>query len=323
MKIPLARTLWTTPPRKERYGLKNPLVHNYNVQRVLCSCGQPGLKIIWPYCFYVCVFAALPYCTICQTAQLRVPFTAVDRYGLSNTVTFGVDSAATNCIDTSLGEYELPPDGCGGPCFCVEFRAPRTCGCLQGCGLAIDLRKYYSPTQVDTYRVGISFCDFPMTFKWPSNLAAYYDSAKLVYVRCCTVDCSDYQRFTVDMVAHDFVIIEDECVHGFQIYTWGPKNNVTAIGLERFILQRFALGQNYPNPFNPSTEITYAIAERSQVRLRVFDVLGREVAMLINETKEPGEYSCQWDASHISSGVYFYQLSTGHFTQTRMMTVIR
>ena len=72
--------------------------------------------------------------------------------------------------------------------------------------------------------------------------------------------------------------------------------------------ERFALYQNYPNPFNPATDIRYQIADRRWVSLKIYDLLGREVATLVNEMKEPGNYSVTWDARGVSSGVYFYRL---------------
>jgi hypothetical protein len=69
------------------------------------------------------------------------------------------------------------------------------------------------------------------------------------------------------------------------------------------------LYQNYPNPFNPTTEISFQIAKAGFVNLKVYDVLGREVAALVGEKLEPGYYSRQWNASAVPSGVYFYRLS--------------
>ncbi len=85
----------------------------------------------------------------------------------------------------------------------------------------------------------------------------------------------------------------------------------------------FSLRQNYPNPFNPTTEIRYQISEVSRVTLKVFDVLGREVATLVNEAKAPGKYEIQFDASNLSSGVYYYQLRAGSFVATKKMLLIR
>jgi len=84
----------------------------------------------------------------------------------------------------------------------------------------------------------------------------------------------------------------------------------------------FSLRQNYPNPFNPSTSITYALPRESYVELKVYDVLGRRVATLVNESKGAGEYTVQWDARNVPGGVYFCRLVAGSFTETRKMTVI-
>lgn len=87
--------------------------------------------------------------------------------------------------------------------------------------------------------------------------------------------------------------------------------------------ETFILSQNYPNPFNPSTTITYHIGIRNQVILRVFDIVGREVAVLVNEIKESGTHSVRWDASHVSSGVYLYRLQAGDFTETKKMILMQ
>lgn len=83
------------------------------------------------------------------------------------------------------------------------------------------------------------------------------------------------------------------------------------------------LYQNYPNPFNPTTNIRFRIAERGIVSLRVFDIMGREIAWLVNEEKPAGEYSVEFIPNGIASGLYFYQLNTGRFTQTKKMLLIR
>jgi len=107
--------------------------------------------------------------------------------------------------------------------------------------------------------------------------------------------------------------------------------SVGVTGIERVdnvIPGEFALEQNYPNPFNPSTTFTFQIAEYSKVRLRVFDSLGKEVASIVNEDLAAGRYQTEWDASAISSGIYFYRLeATGingeNFLQTRKLILSR
>lgn len=85
----------------------------------------------------------------------------------------------------------------------------------------------------------------------------------------------------------------------------------------------FALGQNYPNPFNPSTRINYSLAERANVQLVVYDILGRRVASLVNAVQTPGTYTIDFDMSRYSSGTYIYRLEAGDFVSIRKMMLIK
>jgi hypothetical protein len=85
----------------------------------------------------------------------------------------------------------------------------------------------------------------------------------------------------------------------------------------------FSLSQNYPNPFNPSTAISYRLPVNSFVTLKVYDILGNEVASLVNEQKPAGEYKVNFDASGLGSGVYFYTLRAGNFVQSKKMVVLK
>jgi hypothetical protein len=102
-------------------------------------------------------------------------------------------------------------------------------------------------------------------------------------------------------------------------YSWTP----TGIDERQMVPASFSLKQNYPNPFNPSTSLAYSIPTRANVRLSVYDVLGREVATLVNETKEAGEYDATFLAEGLSSGVYFYTLRAGAFMETRRMVLMK
>ncbi len=83
----------------------------------------------------------------------------------------------------------------------------------------------------------------------------------------------------------------------------------------------FILHQNYPNPFNPKTEITFSIPVTELVTLKVYNLLGQEVATLINEVKQRGTYSTEWNAENKSSGIYFYQLKSRNHVQTKRMII--
>jgi type IX secretion system substrate protein len=89
------------------------------------------------------------------------------------------------------------------------------------------------------------------------------------------------------------------------------------------VLQEFNLSQNYPNPFNPTTTITFTIPQNGFVRLNVYDLLGREVANLVSEEQPAGNYNIEFDASSLSSGVYFYRLQSGSFMDSKKLTLLR
>jgi hypothetical protein len=83
------------------------------------------------------------------------------------------------------------------------------------------------------------------------------------------------------------------------------------------------LGQNYPNPFNPKTGVRFEVIGVSDVKLAVYDLLGREVAVLVNEKKQPGGYEVSFDASGLASGVYIYRMTAGSYIQTRKMILVK
>ena len=85
----------------------------------------------------------------------------------------------------------------------------------------------------------------------------------------------------------------------------------------------YSLSQNYPNPFNPSTTIIYSIPEDGHVTLKVYDVLGNEVASLVDEQKQSGSFDVNFNASALSSGVYYYQIKAGEFTSTKKLVLMK
>lgn len=94
------------------------------------------------------------------------------------------------------------------------------------------------------------------------------------------------------------------------------------------IPQQFSLEQNYPNPFNPSTKIRFQVPpvgayHDTPLRLVVYDILGKEVATLVNEPLAPGSYEVNFDAGNLTSGLYFYKLTSGTFTETKKMVLLK
>jgi len=100
--------------------------------------------------------------------------------------------------------------------------------------------------------------------------------------------------------------------------------STSAIGrADNGIPSQFSLGQNYPNPFNPTTTIPYELTATSHVRVEVFDILGRKVATLVDQTQTAGSHEVSWDASGAASGIYFYAIDAGDFAATRKMVLIK
>lgn len=108
-----------------------------------------------------------------------------------------------------------------------------------------------------------------------------------------------------------------------QYYHFTTDILVVGVDEDPVIVNEFILEQNYPNPFNPGTLIKYSLAERSNVTLKVYDVLGNEVAVLVNSKQEVGSYDVNFDASNLASGLYIYTLNTGSFTSSKKMMLLK
>ena len=85
----------------------------------------------------------------------------------------------------------------------------------------------------------------------------------------------------------------------------------------------YTLAQNYPNPFNPSTQIKFSVPQTSNVKIIVTDILGKEVATLVNDNLAAGNYSVNFNANNVSSGIYFYSLITDNFKQSKKMVLVK
>ncbi|NOS85301.1 MAG: T9SS type A sorting domain-containing protein, partial [Ignavibacteria bacterium] len=107
-------------------------------------------------------------------------------------------------------------------------------------------------------------------------------------------------------------------------YKLNPNANqvgITPINSE--IPDEYSLSQNYPNPFNPVTNINFQLPRSGSVKLTVFDMLGKEVETLVNENLNAGTYNADWNASNHSSGVYFYKIQAGDFSEIKKMVLVK
>ena len=109
----------------------------------------------------------------------------------------------------------------------------------------------------------------------------------------------------------------------FDLINNSSGKNVTQNYHQYVTPNEFSLGQNYPNPFNPTTNIEYSVTATSNVSLKVYDMLGKEVATLVNKQQDAGTYIVNWNASGLASGIYFYRLSAGSFVSTKKLTLTK
>ena len=133
-----------------------------------------------------------------------------------------------------------------------------------------------------------------------------------------------------------FEVLREDALHtlqpgsGLLLSTEYDQQRVRWSGslLDWILPQAPGLDQNFPNPFNPSTSIPLALPQRTQVRLAIFNVLGQKVRTLVDGAQQAGQYTVSWDARNdlghsVASGLYFYRIEAGDFTQTRKMTLLR
>ena len=93
--------------------------------------------------------------------------------------------------------------------------------------------------------------------------------------------------------------------------------------INKLTLKDFKLYQNYPNPFNPNTVISYQLPVISHVKLGIYDILGRKIVTLVNEEKQPGNYEVEFNASKLASGIYFYKITAGNFSETKKLVLLK
>jgi hypothetical protein len=105
--------------------------------------------------------------------------------------------------------------------------------------------------------------------------------------------------------------------------TWLLNAVIGVKNISSEVPKNFNLSQNYPNPFNPSTKFIVQVAKLSDVKIIVYDVLGREIAILVNQKLRAGIYEVSWDARNYSSGVYYYRLTAGNFVETKKMILLK
>ncbi|MEW5797564.1 MAG: T9SS type A sorting domain-containing protein [Bacteroidota bacterium] len=157
----------------------------------------------------------------------------------------------------------------------------------------------------------------PMVFSYRNTLLAVVDSGLYAWQNNKWVHDISSPESIVAITADDhFVYVGNPA--GLWRRSISDLMSADDLNTENSIVN-FFLSQNYPNPFNPSTVISYQLPVTSNVTLKIFDMLGREVATLVNEGKSAGSYDVTFDAKNLSSGIYFFQMRAGEFAQTKKL----
>jgi len=130
---------------------------------------------------------------------------------------------------------------------------------------------------------------------------------------------------TTEAPSFILVGVTDDDSSSVQIDELWYNETPTGLGIsdEAPIASRYELGQNYPNPFNPTTHIRFNIPETANAKLTVFNVMGEEVATLVNGVMQAGGHTVSWNAASMPTGVYFYQLESGNFSQTKKLLLVK
>lgn len=128
----------------------------------------------------------------------------------------------------------------------------------------------------------------------------------------------------MDNQANVYVTGKSDGGHGYSIATVKFVQSPTQIDpVSVNAPESIRLEQNYPNPFNPVTRLEFGISKLGFVSLKVYDILGKEVKALVNEIRPAGTYSVSFDGSNLSSGVYYYRLESGRFTEVKRMVLLK
>jgi len=109
----------------------------------------------------------------------------------------------------------------------------------------------------------------------------------------------------------------------YSFYAVVPSSATAVDNKDNSLPGKYALQQNYPNPFNPSTVIRYSLPAESRVSIKVYDLIGKEVSELVNNVEAAGVHEVNFNASNLPSGIYFYSLNAGNFSQTKKMMLLK
>lgn len=189
--------------------------------------------------------------------------------------------------------------------------------------------KIYRATYPTMYGTNFIYSEIADVYINENTTPEYIDYDTKLYYCSLGGEQSGYHPYPVRYKIKAVDEYEDESVFSDFASTIGSEENGSPIDPDRPMSEendlptKYSLYQNYPNPFNPSTNIQFDLPNDATVSLKIYDMLGREVATLVNEFRNAGRYIIGFDGSKLSSGVYYYKIKAGNFEQTRRMVLVK
>jgi hypothetical protein len=250
-----------------------------------------------------------------QTAQVSIKFEVYDDAGGYKDLYFGLDETATDGIDIQLGESDLPPYPPSGS-FDARWLLPENNfnGSLSSWS---DYRFApgfpYSDTKEHRVRYQSAAGATKMIFSWnfPPEITGLLQDLSNGAIVNVPLSGSGIYELT------NFVVIDRLKLLVYY------NNVVTVIDNKDSRRLNYNLEQNYPNPFNPVTTIKFCLAEEAEVNLSIYNLLGQIVTELVNTNLEAGNYSYQWDAGNVASGIFLYVLKTAKFVSVKKLVLLK
>jgi hypothetical protein len=255
---------------------------------------------------------------ILAQVQPQVSFTLNITDGRTNSrdLKFGIDPSATDGIDTVLGENFLPPFPPLGV-FEVQIYLPENNfngslasysdyrnGTIPYSGTIEHLIRYQKGDGIDYGDSVVIYWDLPQQI---SGLLQDIITGTLINVQLSG--------------SGNFLVPNPGALDRLKLLV--TYSNATDVEFENSLPEYYNLSQNYPNPFNPSTKIQYSISSNQFVQLKIYDVLGKEISTLVNNEQSAGRYEVNFNGNGLTSGIYFYSIKAGAFTETKSMILMK
>lgn len=162
--------------------------------------------------------------------------------------------------------------------------------------------------------------------KWDAMSNGISVSSQGPGVTCFVIAAGPLNINSNDSAIVGFVVVKGNDLNELRTNTITARNKYNLIGIEQIsnqIPEKFELFQNYPNPFNPATKIKFSLPKNDFVKIKLYDIIGREVAVLVNNELKAGIYEFNYEAMNLSSGVYFYKIETNYFTDVKKMILLK